>query len=95
VLFLRLSRVLGRVGEDLLPSFAGTHYAVAPDLRGFNLSSQPAEVAAVSRAREIVGDLERFVAHLGRDARSSSRTTGAGRSRGSGRWRDPSAYRGS
>jgi len=52
--------------EELLPSFAGTHYAVAPDLRGFNLSSQPAEVAAY-RAREIVGDLERFVAHLGFD----------------------------
>jgi epoxide hydrolase 4 len=52
--------------EELLPSFAGTHYAVAPDLRGFNLSSQPAEVAAY-RAREIVGDLERFVARLGHD----------------------------
>ena len=50
--------------EELLPSFAGTHYTVAPDLRGFNLSTQPAEVAAY-RAREIVGDLERFVAHLG------------------------------
>ena len=47
-------------------SFADTHYAVAPDLRGFNLSSQPTEVAAY-RAREIVGDLERFVAHLGFD----------------------------
>jgi epoxide hydrolase 4 len=52
--------------EELLPSFADTHYAVAPDLRGFNLSSQPAEVAAY-RVREIVGDLERFVAHLGFD----------------------------
>ena len=52
--------------EELLPSFADTHFAVAPDLRGFNLSSQPTEVAAY-RAREIVGDLERFVAHLGFD----------------------------
>jgi pimeloyl-ACP methyl ester carboxylesterase len=52
--------------EELLPFFAGTHYAVAPDLRGFNLSSQPVEVAAY-RVREIVGDLERFVAHLGFD----------------------------
>lgn len=52
--------------EELLPAFARTHYAVAPDLRGFNLSSQPVEVAAY-RAREIVGDLERFVAHLGYD----------------------------
>jgi pimeloyl-ACP methyl ester carboxylesterase len=50
--------------EELLPSFADSHYAVAPDLRGFNLSSQPAEVNAY-RIREIVGDLERFVAQLG------------------------------
>ena len=50
--------------EDLMPAFAGTHRVVAPDLRGFNLSSQPADVAAY-RAREIVGDLERLVAHLG------------------------------
>ena len=52
--------------EELLPSFADTHHAVAPDLRGFNLSSQPAEVSAY-RMREIVGDLDRFVAHLGAD----------------------------
>ncbi|MGB2818585.1 MAG: alpha/beta hydrolase [Burkholderiaceae bacterium] len=52
--------------EELLPCFGGTHYAVAPDLRGFNLSSQPTEVSAY-RAREIVGDLDRFLAHLGED----------------------------
>jgi pimeloyl-ACP methyl ester carboxylesterase len=50
--------------EELLPRFGGTHYAVAPDLRGFNLSSQPTDVSAY-RAREIVGDLERLVAQLG------------------------------
>jgi pimeloyl-ACP methyl ester carboxylesterase len=50
--------------EELLPRYGDTHYAVAPDLRGFNLSSQPAEIGAY-RAREIVGDLERFVACLG------------------------------
>lgn len=50
--------------EDVLPLFADTHYAVAPDLRGFNLSSQPTDVAAY-RAREIVDDLERLVAKLG------------------------------
>ncbi len=50
--------------EELLPAFASTHVAVAPDLRGFNVSSQPPEAAAY-RAREIVGDLERFVAQLG------------------------------
>lgn len=52
--------------EELLPSFADAYCAVAPDLRGFNLSSQPVEVSAY-RVREIVGDLERFVAHLGAD----------------------------
>jgi pimeloyl-ACP methyl ester carboxylesterase len=50
--------------EDVLPLVADTHYAVAPDLRGFNLSSQPVEVGAY-RAREIVGDLDAFVTLLG------------------------------
>lgn len=50
--------------EDVMPHFGASHYAVAPDLRGFNLSSQPSEVAAY-RMREIVDDLERFVQHLG------------------------------
>jgi pimeloyl-ACP methyl ester carboxylesterase len=50
--------------EDVLPSFADGYYAVAPDLRGFNLSSQPADVAAY-RAREIVGDLAQLIDHLG------------------------------
>ena len=50
--------------EELLPRFGDTHFAVAPDLRGFNLSSQPPEVSAY-RAREIVGDLERLVRALG------------------------------
>jgi len=52
--------------EELMPRFEATHHAVAPDLRGFNLSTQPTEVAAY-RAREIVGDLERLVARLGRE----------------------------
>jgi pimeloyl-ACP methyl ester carboxylesterase len=43
--------------EDLLPHFAEGWHAVAPDLRGFNLSSQPTDVAAY-RVRELVGDLE-------------------------------------
>jgi pimeloyl-ACP methyl ester carboxylesterase len=54
--------------EGLMPSLADGHYVVAPDLRGFNLSSQPTEVAAY-RAREIVGDLAALVQVLGyRDA---------------------------
>lgn len=50
--------------EDVLPAFGAEHYAVAPDLRGFNLSSQPGEVAAY-RAREIVGDLLHLIRALG------------------------------
>jgi len=52
--------------DELLPAFAGSHFAVAPDLRGFNLSSQPTEVAAY-RVRAIVDDLDRLVTHLGFD----------------------------
>jgi pimeloyl-ACP methyl ester carboxylesterase len=51
--------------EDLLPHFED-YYAVAPDLRGFNLSSQPKGVAAY-RARDIVGDFERLLGFLGRE----------------------------
>jgi pimeloyl-ACP methyl ester carboxylesterase len=50
--------------EDVLPLLGATHYAVAPDLRGFNLSSQPADIAAY-RAREIVGDLLQLIGALG------------------------------
>lgn len=49
--------------EELLPRFDDC-FAVAPDLRGFNLSTQPEEVSAY-RIREIVGDLERLRAVLG------------------------------
>jgi pimeloyl-ACP methyl ester carboxylesterase len=52
--------------EDLLPLFADTHHAVAPDLRGYNLSSQPPEVSAY-RVREIVDDLDRLRAWLGHE----------------------------
>jgi pimeloyl-ACP methyl ester carboxylesterase len=50
--------------EDLLPEFSSDWHAVAPDLRGYNLSSQPTEIAAY-RAREIVGDFERFSDAMG------------------------------
>ena len=43
--------------EELMPHFTDGWHAVAPDLRGFNLSSQPTEVKAY-RTREIVADLE-------------------------------------
>ncbi len=47
-----------------LAEFGRDWYAVAPDLRGFNLSDQPSEVAAY-RARHIVEDLRLLIAHLG------------------------------
>lgn len=50
--------------EDVLPRLGERAYAVAPDLRGYNLSSRPAGVDAY-RAREIVGDLIQLVAALG------------------------------
>jgi epoxide hydrolase 4 len=49
--------------DDVLPHFARHWHAVAPDLRGFNLSSQPVEVSAY-RVREIVADLEGLCEHL-------------------------------
>ena len=49
--------------EELLPQFADDFFAVAPDLRGFNLSSQPDTVAAY-RAREIVADVRNLIDHL-------------------------------
>lgn len=50
--------------EEVLPLLGEWAYAVAPDLRGFNLSSQPREVEAY-RAREIVADLVQLIAALG------------------------------
>jgi len=50
--------------EDVLPLLGKWAYAVAPDLRGYNLSSQPSGVEAY-RAREIVGDLIGLIGALG------------------------------
>lgn len=50
--------------EDVLPYFASGWHAVAPDLRGFNLSSQPTDVSAY-RPRELIDDFERLCDHLG------------------------------
>jgi pimeloyl-ACP methyl ester carboxylesterase len=50
--------------EEVLPHFAQGWHAVAPDLRGFNLSSAPAAVEAY-RARELIGDVEALCRHFG------------------------------
>ncbi|MFZ6766107.1 alpha/beta fold hydrolase [Undibacterium sp. Di26W] len=47
-----------------LAEFGQDHFAVAPDLRGFNLSDMPADVTAY-KARHIVDDLRLLIAHLG------------------------------
>lgn len=47
-----------------LAEFGQDYFAVAPDLRGFNLSDMPADVAAY-KARHIVDDLRLLIAHLG------------------------------
>lgn len=52
--------------ETQLAEFGRTHFAVAPDLRGFNLSSKPAAVEAY-RPRHIVEDLVQFIDVLGYD----------------------------
>lgn len=47
-----------------LAEFGADHFAVAPDLRGFNLSDMPEDVAAY-KARHVIDDLARLIAHLG------------------------------
>jgi len=49
-----------------LPEFGQDHFAVAPDLRGFNLSDMPTDLAAY-KARHIVEDLRLLAAQLGYD----------------------------
>ena len=47
-----------------LADFGGEYFAVAPDLRGYNLSEKPSEVSAY-RAKHLVEDLRLLIAHLG------------------------------
>lgn len=50
--------------EAQLREFGRDYYAVAPDLRGFNLSDMPSDVAAY-KPKLLVEDLRHLVAHLG------------------------------
>lgn len=50
--------------EAQLAEFGQDFFAVAPDLRGFNLSDMPTDVASY-KAKYIVEDLRLFAAHLG------------------------------
>lgn len=49
-----------------LTEFGGEYFALAPDLRGFNLSDMPREVAAY-KPRHIMEDLRQLIAHFGYD----------------------------
>jgi epoxide hydrolase 4 len=50
--------------KDQLVEFGATHQAVAPDLRGYNLSSKPGEVKQY-RIAHLVEDVRALAAHLG------------------------------
>lgn len=52
--------------EAQLQEFGRDYFAVAPDLRGFNLSDMPDDVGAY-KARHIVDDVRLLAAHLGYD----------------------------
>ena len=47
-----------------LAHFGDAHFAVAPDLRGYNLSDQPQEVEAY-RAKLLLQDIEQFIRAVG------------------------------
>ena len=50
--------------NEQLAEFGQDYFAVAPDLRGFNLSDMPTDVAAY-KPRLIMQDITQFIAHLG------------------------------
>jgi pimeloyl-ACP methyl ester carboxylesterase len=50
--------------EAQLAEFCGEYFAVAPDLRGFNLSGMPSDLGAY-KAKHIVDDLRLLATHLG------------------------------
>jgi len=52
--------------EAQLKEFGDDYFAVAPDLRGFNLSGMPPDLSAY-KAKHIVEDLRLLAAHLGYD----------------------------
>jgi pimeloyl-ACP methyl ester carboxylesterase len=52
--------------KDVLPAFADRWHAIAPDLRGFNLSSKPERVEAY-RAEQLVADLDGLIRGLGHE----------------------------
>ena len=64
MLFLHGFPEFWRAWQDVLPLMGDRWYAVAPDLRGFNLSSRPPEVAAY-KAPLLVADVAALIERLG------------------------------
>ncbi len=52
--------------KSALEDLGRDHLAVAPDLRGFNLSDRPADVKQY-KARVLIEDIRQLAAHLGQD----------------------------
>jgi pimeloyl-ACP methyl ester carboxylesterase len=52
------------VWDELMRHFGGRYRCVAPNLRGYERSSAPAEVAAY-RPKELMADIEALIVHLG------------------------------
>lgn len=52
--------------KEVMPAFADSWHAVAPDLRGFNLSSKPDDVRAY-RAPELIADIDGLIRGLGHE----------------------------
>jgi pimeloyl-ACP methyl ester carboxylesterase len=53
--------------KDILPAFAASWHAVAPDLRGYHLSSKPPEVSDY-RIDALVADIDGLIGALGHSA---------------------------
>jgi len=69
VLFLHGFPEFSGAWDEILPAFADSYFAVAPDLRGYNLSSAPTAVSAY-RLRAVVGDLVALIEQLGYESAS-------------------------
>jgi pimeloyl-ACP methyl ester carboxylesterase len=52
------------IWKHLMPELAKTHRVIAPDLRGYHLTSRPKDVEAY-RIENLVGDVRALVEHLG------------------------------
>jgi pimeloyl-ACP methyl ester carboxylesterase len=66
MLFLHGFPEFWQAWNDVLPAFADRWHAVAPDLRGFNLSDKPTDVRAYSAPR-LVADIDGLIRGLGHE----------------------------